>query len=48
MIFAKKHLNEGDWVTMNLKMLCPQNSGSAFNNLFMILHNERGGEVHEN
>ena len=48
MIFARKHLNKGDWVTMNLKVLCPQNSGSAFNNLFMILHNERGEEVHEN
>ena len=31
-----------------LKMLCPQNSGSALKDLFMILHYERGEEAHEN
>ena len=41
-IFAKKDIVEGEWVTVGPKMLCPQNSGSALIDLFIILHNERG------
>ena len=29
-------------------MLCPQSSVSALKDPFIILHNERGEEVHEN
>ena len=29
-------------------MLCPQNSGSALKDVFIILYNERGEEAHEN
>ena len=46
-IFAKKDL-VGEWVIVDQKMLCPQNSGSTFKDLFIILHNERGEEAHEN
>ena len=47
-IFAKKYLVEGEWVIQSPKMLCPLNSGSAVKDLFIILHNERGEEAHEN
>ena len=41
-------LVEGEWVILGLIILCPQNSGSALKDLFIILHNGRGEEVHEN
>ena len=46
--FCQKDLVEVEWAIVDLKMLCPQNSGSAFRDLFIILHNERGEEAHEN
>ena len=48
MIFAKKGLSEGEWVIVNPKMMCRQNSGSAFKDFFIILCNESSNEVHEN
>ena len=47
-IFAKKDPVEGDWCFDDRKMLWPQNTGSALKDLFLILHNERGEEAHEN
>ena len=35
-------------VYVNLKILCPQNSGSALEDLFIIVYNERGEEAHQN
>ena len=46
-IFAKKILLRVKMPKMP-KMLCPQNSGSALQDLFIILHNEIGEEAHEN
>ena len=46
--FCKNDLVEGEWVIVDWEMLCPQNSGSALKDLFIILYNERGEEVHEN
>ena len=43
--FCKKNLVEGEWVIVDWKMLCPQNSGSA---LKIFLHNARDEEAHEN
>ena len=47
-IFAKKGLSEGEWVIVDPKMMCRQNSGSAFKNFFIILYNESSEEVNEN
>ena len=47
-IFAKKGLSEGEWVIVDPKMMCRQNSGSAFKIFFIILYNESSEEVHEN
>ena len=46
--FCKKYLVEGECVIVGPKMLCPQNSGSALKDRFIILHNERGEEALEN
>ena len=47
-IFGKKGLSEGEWVIVDPKMMCRQNSGSAFKDFFIILYNEGSEEVHEN
>ena len=47
-IFAKKDLVEGDWCFDDRKMLCPQNTGFALKDLFLILRNERGEQADEN
>ena len=41
-IFDKNTVVEGEWITVGLKMVCPQNSR------FCLLHNESGEEAHEN
>ena len=46
--FCKKDLVEGEWAIVGTKMMCPQNSGSALQDLFIILNNETGEEAHEN
>ena len=46
--FWEKDLVEGEWVIFGLQMPCPQNSGSALKELYIILHNERDEEVHVN
>ena len=33
---------------MGPEMLCPENSGSALEDIFVILHNEKGEGTHEN
>ena len=46
--FWKKDLVEGEWVIVGSEMLCPQNSGSAHKDIFIILHSEWGEEAHGN
>ena len=46
--FAKKDLVEGEWVIVDLKMLCLQNSGFAVKDFFIFLCNERCEKRHEN
>ena len=46
--FCKKDLAESEWVIVGPKMLCPQNFGSALKDLFIIMHNKRDKEAHEN
>ena len=46
--FSEKDLVEGEWVIVDPKILCPQKSGSALKDLFIILHTEKDEEAHEN
>ena len=46
--FSEKDLVEGEWVIVDPKILCPQKSGSALKDLFIILHSEKDEEAHEN
>ena len=48
-VFGKKFLLRVNLrVVVWPKMLCPQNSGSAPQDLYIILHNGRGEEAFEN
>ena len=47
-IFGKKIFLKVNWLLWGPKILCPQSSGSAFKDLFIIMHNKRGKEANEN
>ena len=46
LIFCKKDLLQSEWVIVDSKMLCPQNSGSALKDFCYNFAQQRG--AHEN
>ena len=46
--FTEKTFVRGRWIILGPTMIPCRNSGSTLRILFLVLHNERGQEVHQN
>ena len=46
--FFEKILCQRKWVILGIKMVHPHNFGSTLKSFFLILHNEKGQEIHGN